>query len=83
MQHVSHSSAALYRGAMVAGSLTPDLQGMQVAVAGLGRSGMAAVRFLAHRGARVTASDIEGPEDLIQLLAPRFEVIFDGRGCTW
>ena len=33
--------------------------------------------------ARVTEADIEGPEDLIQLLAPRFEVIFDGRGCTW
>lgn len=32
---------------------------------------------------RVTEADIKGPEDLIQLLAPRFEVIFDGRGCTW
>ena len=35
-----------------------------VAVAGLGRSGMAAVRFLAHRGARVTASERKLPAEL-------------------
>lgn len=57
MQHISHSPAALDRDSMVAGSSTPDLQGMQVVVAGLGRSGMAAVRFLTCRGARVTASE--------------------------
>ena len=49
MQYVSHSSVALDRGAMVAGGLAPDLQGIQVAVVGRGRSGVAAVRFLAHR----------------------------------
>jgi len=64
VQYVSHSSTALDRGAMVAESLAPDLQGMQVAVAGLGRSGMAAVRFLAHRGARVTASERKLPAEL-------------------
>ena len=33
--------------------------------------------------ARVTEKGIERPEDLIKLLAPRYEVIFDARGCTW
>ncbi len=33
--------------------------------------------------ARVTEASIQTPEDLIQVLAPRYEVIFDGRGCSW
>lgn len=36
----------------------PDLSGAAVVVAGLGRSGLAAARFLAARGARVHASDV-------------------------
>ena len=33
--------------------------------------------------ARVTEKGIERPQDLIALLAPRYEVIFDARDCTW
>ena len=33
--------------------------------------------------ARVTAEGIDRPEDLIKLLAPRYEVIFDARDCNW
>jgi len=33
--------------------------------------------------ATVTADDITSPEALITLLAPRFEVVFDARGCTF
>lgn len=32
--------------------------------------------------ARITADQIRTPEDLLRRLAPRFQVIFDGRGCT-
>lgn len=32
--------------------------------------------------ARITADQIRTPEDLVRRLAPRFEVIFDGTGCT-
>jgi len=32
--------------------------------------------------ARITASQINTPEDLVRRLAPRFEVIFDATGCT-
>ncbi len=31
--------------------------------------------------ARITAADIQTPEDLVRRLAPRFEVIFDATGC--
>jgi len=64
VQHISHSYAAPDGEVMVAGGFAPDLQGMQVTVAGLGRSGMAAVRFLAHRGARVTASERKPANEL-------------------
>lgn len=33
--------------------------------------------------ARHTDADVKSPGDLIQLLAPRYEVIFDARGCAW
>ncbi|MBK8099064.1 MAG: hypothetical protein IPK26_18305 [Planctomycetes bacterium] len=32
--------------------------------------------------AKITAEQIKTPEDLVRRLAPRFEVIFDGTGCT-
>ena len=33
--------------------------------------------------ARVTAEEIATPRDLVRRLAPRFEVIFDARGCSF
>jgi UDP-N-acetylmuramoylalanine--D-glutamate ligase len=41
-----------------------DLAGQSVVVVGLARSGIAAARFLARRGARVVATDRKGPEEL-------------------
>ena len=32
--------------------------------------------------AKVTAAQIRTPEDLVRRLAPRFQVVFDARGCT-
>lgn len=41
-----------------------DLAGQRVVVVGLARSGIAAARFLASRGARVAATDCKGPAEL-------------------
>jgi len=32
--------------------------------------------------ARITADKLRTPEDLVRWLAPRFEVIFDSKGCA-
>lgn len=45
------------------------LAGLRVTIIGLGREGTALARFLARRGARVTASDIKGREALAGSLA--------------
>ncbi len=42
----------------------PRLEGLRVLVVGLGRSGLAAARLLAARGARVTATDLKGEAEL-------------------
>ncbi|HEV7502067.1 MAG TPA: UDP-N-acetylmuramoyl-L-alanine--D-glutamate ligase, partial [Vicinamibacteria bacterium] len=41
-----------------------DLEGQNIVVVGLARSGIAAARLCAHRGARVVATDRKGPHDL-------------------
>lgn len=41
-----------------------DLEGKQVVVVGLARSGVAAARLCAHRGAHVVATDRKGPDEL-------------------
>jgi len=45
-----------------------NVEGKNILVLGLGKSGMAAAAFLADRGARVTASDAKGPGALTPLL---------------
>jgi len=45
-----------------------DLAGRNAVVLGLARSGVAAARFLAHAGARVTAYDRRSPDDLAEAL---------------
>jgi UDP-N-acetylmuramoylalanine--D-glutamate ligase len=49
--------------------MTIDLQGKRVLVVGLGRSGVAAARLCAARGARVTVTDSRGAGDLGAALA--------------
>jgi UDP-N-acetylmuramoylalanine--D-glutamate ligase len=49
--------------------MTTDLQGRRVLVVGLGRSGVAAARLCAARGARVTVTDSRGAGDLGAALA--------------
>jgi UDP-N-acetylmuramoylalanine--D-glutamate ligase len=52
----------------------PALSGRRVVVVGMGRSGRAAVRFLARRGARVAAADARPPAalaDVVDELAAR------------
>ena len=44
-------------------------------------------RTLAKTGERevtatITAADIKTPADLVRRLAPRFEVVIDGKGCA-
>ncbi len=46
-----------------------ELTGSRVAVAGLGRSGLAAVELLVRRGARVTAADVKPLEELPEAAA--------------
>ncbi|MDI7276040.1 MAG: UDP-N-acetylmuramoyl-L-alanine--D-glutamate ligase [Anaerolineae bacterium] len=45
------------------------LAGLKATIIGLGREGTALARFLAGRGARVTASDLKGPEALAASVA--------------
>ena len=49
--------------------MTIDLQGRRVLVVGLGRSGVAAAKLCAARGARVTVTDSRGAGDLAAALA--------------
>jgi UDP-N-acetylmuramoylalanine--D-glutamate ligase len=44
-------------------------EGIRILIVGLAREGTALARFLAERGARVTATDRKGAEDLVESLA--------------
>mgnify|MGYP005836802961 CR=1 FL=1 len=46
-----------------------DVAGLRATIIGLGREGTALARFLAERGARVTVSDMKGPQALATNLA--------------
>ena len=46
-----------------------DLVGLKATIIGLGREGTALARFLVGQGARVTVSDVKGPEALAASLA--------------
>ncbi len=46
-----------------------DFKNRHVVVFGLGRSGVAAARFLVHRGARVTVTDRKGADSLTESIA--------------
>ncbi len=54
---------------MVAPVLEPEVKGRRYTVMGLARTGEAAARFLANRGARVTVTDQRSEEDLAPVLS--------------
>lgn len=57
-----------------------DVRGKRVVVIGLGKSGIAACRLLASRGARVVANDAKHPEAAKALAEEGIELVLGGHG---